>query len=500
MPEDLILAHDVGTSGTKSSIMNAEGAMVDSASCAHETDYGPGGVAEQDPEDWWSGVCANTCALMERHPEFRSRIAGIGISGQMLGCLALGDDGEALRPHMIHSDSRAGAEMERVRDTIGAEAIYRTTGNVLDPRSPLCKMLWLKNNEPDTYAYATRFLQAKDFIVGRMAGSFQTTDYSDAAHAHWLDIRKQVLARELFAELGLDAGKLPEAHASTDVVGTLCARAAEALGLPDGIPVVAGGGDGSCASVGAGAVRPGDIYCCIGTTAWIASVAAEPFIDPRMRVFNVPSLDGESCGVFGTVQAAGRSLDWAMELLGEEDFSRLDELLAAAPAGSDGLIFLPYLEGERSPIYDADARGVFFGIKATHARQHLLRATVEGVSFALRSVLEVIREQRPVEALRLIGGGGQSAVWRQMLADICDVETQGLSMRAADATSIGAAVAAGVGVGMFDDLAEGTEAISVVRSRKPDADLREIYERGFELYASLYPALKRAFARLQGDP
>ncbi|MFO7956833.1 MAG: FGGY-family carbohydrate kinase [Candidatus Brocadiia bacterium] len=499
MPEDLILAHDVGTSGTKSSLMDSLGMLLDSVASEHRTHYGPGGVAEQDPEDWWSGVRSNTRALIERHPEFRSRVAGIGVSGQMLGCLAVGADGEPLRPHMIHSDSRAGQEMELVREAVGAEAVYRTSGNVLDPRSPLCKMLWLKANEPEVYTGAARFLQAKDFIVGRMTGSFETTDYSDAAHAHWMDIRKQALARELVTELGLDPEKLPEPHGSTEVVGTLCGRAADALGLPDGIPVVAGGGDGSCASVGAGAVLTGDIYCCIGTTAWIASVADEPFIDERMRVFNLPSLDGRNCAVFGTVQAAGRSLDWAMELLGEEDFSRLDELLAAVPAGSDGLIFLPYLEGERSPIYDANARGVFFGIGPTHGREHFLRATVEGVSFALRSVLEVIRERRTVEVLRLIGGGGQSAVWRQMVADICCVETQELSTDAADATSIGAAVAAGVGVGMFDDLAEGTENINIGRRRKPDPELRETYDRQFELYDSLYPALKPAFARLQSS-
>lgn len=497
MPDDLILAHDVGTSGTKSSLMDAAGSLLDSASTPHRTRYGPGDAAEQDPEDWWAGVCANTRALMQRHPEWRARVAAIGVSGQMLGCLAVDAEGKPLRPHMTHSDARAGAQAERVENVIGADRVYRLTGNVLDPRSPLCKMLWMQDNEPDLYRRAAWYLQAKDFIVGRMTGSFATTDFSDAAHAQWLDIRRQTPAEAVLGELGLDAALLPEPHPSTDIVGALGPAAARAFDLPDGIPVAAGGGDGSCATVGAGAVRRGDTYCCLGTTAWIASVAHEPFIDPQMRVFNLPSLDGRGCAVYGTVQAAGRSVEWALELLGEEGFARLDELLAAVPPGCDGLVFLPYLEGERSPIYDANARGVFFGIEPTHGREHFLRATVEGVSFALRAVLEVIRERTPVREMRLIGGGGRSGAWRQVLADVCDVEVKEMSTGAADATSVGAALAAGVGVGMFADLAGGAASITASGCRRPDESVRPLYDRQFELYSSLYPALKCAFGRRQ---
>jgi xylulokinase len=398
---------------------------------------------------------------------------------------------------MIHADCRAAGPCELVRRRIGRDAIYKLTGNILDPRSSLCKVLWIKANEPQVYARTARFLQSKDYIVGRMTGSHDSTDYSDASHAQWLDIRAKSYAADVFAELGIELSKFPALHCSTDVVGKLTQAAAQALDLPAGIPVVAGGGDGSCASAGAGAVNIGDTYCCLGTTAWIAATTAEPLIDGQQRIFNVVALDGENNGVFGAVQAAGRSVDWIMDLLGETGFSRFDALLAGVQPGSEGLIFLPYLEGERSPIFDAAARGVFFGLSPLHRREHLLRATVEGVSFALRSVLEVMRESFAVPALRLIGGGAQSNLWQQLLANVCGVAIQTLSTQLADATSLGAAFAAGVGVGLFDGLPPAARTVEVTGERVADAALAERYDRSFRVYQTLYPQLKPVFTQLQ---
>jgi len=497
MSDPLILAHDVGTSGTKSSLVRPDGMIVASETSAHGTRFPRPGWAEQQPADWWEGVCRNTRALTARHSELRSNIVGIGASGHMLGCLPVDSEGNALRPCMIHSDCRAAGPCETVDNRIGREAIYRLTGNILDPRSSLCKVLWVKANEPDVYERTARFLQSKDYVVGRMIGSYDSTDYSDASHAQWLDIRSKSYAKDVFAELGIDPAKFPALFRSTDVVGKLTREAAEALGLSAGIPVVAGGGDGSCASVGAGAVNVGDTYCCLGTTAWIAATTAEPFIDSERRIFNVLALDGENNGVFGTVQAAGRSIDWAMDLLGETGFSRFDDLLATVRPGSEGLIFLPYLEGERSPIFDPNARGVFFGLSPAHRREHLLRATVEGVSFALRSVLEVMRESFAVPALRLIGGGGQSKLWQQLLADVCGVAIRTLSTQSADATSLGAAFAAGVGVGLFENLPQAAQTIEVTGERPTDAALAERYDTFFRVYQALYPRLEPVFAELQ---
>lgn len=379
MPNPLILAHDIGTSATKSALVRPDGEIMASQARAHPTRFPRRGWAEQQAGDWWEGVCWNTQALTAKHPELRSHIAVIGVSGHMLGCLPVDAEGKALRPCLIHSDCRATGPCGILRNQIGEEVIYEVTGNILDPRSSLCKVLWIQANEPHIYKHTARFLQSKDYIVGRLTGNYDSTDYSDASHAQWLNIAAKSYATDLFAELGIGLSKFPSLHRSTDVVGTLTRDAARALDLSTGIPVVAGGGDGSCASAGAGAVNIGDTYCCLGTTAWIAATTAKPLIDRQRRVFNVLALDGENNGVFGTVQAAGRSVNWAMDLLGETDFGRFDDLLADVQPGSEGLIFLPYLEGERSPIFDPDARGVFFGLSPLHRREHLLRATVEGV-------------------------------------------------------------------------------------------------------------------------
>jgi len=497
MPTDFILAHDIGTSGTKTSLVRPDGVVETSHSTPHGTRVPQPGWAEQDPADWWEGVCKNTRAVFDQRPELKGRIAAIGVSGQMMGLVSVDANGDVLRPSMIHSDCRAVEECRALADSVGAEALYRRTGNILDPRSSLCKILWMKNNEPGVLRRTARIVQSKDYIVGRMVGSFDTTDMSDASHAQFIDITRKAYIDDVFGELGIDAGKFPELHPSTDVVGKLTKAGAEELGLPEGVPVVAGGGDGACASVGAGAVGPGDTYCCIGTTAWISAAVAEPFIDEKRRIFSILALDGESCGLYGTIQCAGRSVEWVLDLLGEDGFDRFDELLNSVEPGSDGLIFLPYLEGERSPIFDSNARGVFFGITPEHGREHFVRATIEGVSFALRSVLDVIRESQSVSALRLIGGGGQSTVWQQLLADVCEVNVQMLSTQSADATSLGAAIAAGVGVGMFADLAEGVRTIAVTDQRPPDLSRSALYAKQYEIYGSLYPCLKPAFGRLQ---
>lgn len=496
MHDAVILAHDIGTSGTKTSLVRADGSIEDSRTSSHETTHARMGWAEQNAEDWWNGVCINTRALVEANPALTGRIAGIGLSGHMLGCLPVDADGCPLRPAMIHSDSRAADQFSLVSERVGDRGVYEKTGNILDPRSPLCKILWVKDNEPERYAQTHRFLQSKDFIVGRLTGSYTTTDYSDASHAQLLDVRARTYATDMLGELGVDVCKLPELHRATDVVGTLTAESAASMGLKPGIPVVAGGGDGSCANVGAGVVSSGEAYCCIGTTAWIACVANEPLIDPGARIFNIMALDGETYGIFGTIQSAGSSLEWAMQLLNEPDFSRFESLVSSTVAGSDGLIYLPYLDGERAPIWDTNARGVYFGIRPTHGRNHFLRATIEGVAFALRSVLEVFRETQAIPSVRIIGGGAQSAIWRDVLANACHASVQTLSAPPGDATSLGAAIAAGVGVGLFSSLAEGVRNIKVTRQTQPDETTAATYDELFEVFAALYPSLESTYALL----
>lgn len=490
MSKTIILAYDIGTSGVKTTIVRMDGTILDSATSTHQTFFPQPAWAEQEPEDWWIGACGNTIMLMEKHPEVREQIAAIGVSGHMLGCLPVDAKGNALRRCMIHSDARASKQFTFINHHIGMEKMYHMTGNILDPRSSLCKILWVKENEPEIYEHTSRFLQAKDYLVSRLTGNIDTTDFSDASHAQLIDIHKKDYDPDVFKELGLELIKFPSLHRGTDVVGSLSRKSAEALNLHEGIPVVAGGGDGACSNVGAGVVKPGDAYCCIGTTAWIAYSSVSPIIDPAQRIFNIMSLDGETYGVFGTIQSAGRSVQWVMDLFNEKSVKEFDKASAAIDAGSNGLIFLPYLEGERSPIFDPNAKGVFFGISPIHERRHFMRAVLEGVAFALRSVLDVYRETYNLSCIRVIGGGARSDVWRKIISNICDITVQTLTVPAEDATSLGAAIAAGVGVGLFSNIEEGTKHIAVKEQYSPEKQQTETYNKIYGIYHGLYPQLK----------
>jgi xylulokinase len=486
-----ILTFDIGTSAIKSILVSHEGRIIDSASYEYEVISRQWNWAEQNPDSWWEGACRVTHTLMERNPEAGKGIDIIGVSGHMLGCVPVDSGGRALRPAIIHADTRSSEEAEQIGKTVGRENLYRRTGCILSAQSSLAKILWLKRSEPETFAGTARFLQSKDFLTARLVGDIDSTDYSDASHAQVLDIHKKAYMTDVFAEFGLGAEKFPVIHKATDVIGRVTKTAASALGIPSGIPVIAGGGDGACANVGAGiTAKRRDVYCSIGTTAWIARSAAAPVIDEKARVFDIISLDGESFGVFGAMQAAGKSIDWARGLFNIESGAAFDEEAALSPPGSDGLVFLPYIDGERSPIFDARARGVFFNIDSHHRRSHFAKSVLEGVSCALRSILEVFRESDAVSELRLIGGGANSKLWRRILADILRAEAQVTNARADSITSLGVALAAGVSAGVYENLDEAASIVKVVDATAPLEENVAVYERLYDIYGRLYRQVK----------
>ncbi len=488
-----ILALDVGTSAVKASLVSTELKVIAEAAQRYPTQTPAPHCAEQDARDWWGAAVTAAKRLFEIHPEGANEVCAIGVSAHMLGLLPVDAQGEPLMPSLIHADTRAMAELAQVERTIGLERIYELTGNTLSPAVPLCKAMWLKANRPEIYARTARFLQAKDYLNFRLTGNLDTTDYSDASHGMLIDIRKREYLAEVFAELGLDASRFPALHRSTEVIGHLTAKAAAQLGLKRGIPVAAGGGDGACANVGAGIARTGDVYCSLGTTGWIACSMDAPYLDPQRRVFNILSLDGEHSGVFGTVESVGRSIDWAQKIYAPEGIGAMNALAEEIPAGSDGLVFLPYLQGERSPIFDPLARGVFFGLQPNHDRRYFARAVFEGVSYALAGIVDIMRERMPVEEMRIIGGGAKSALWRQILADAGRVRVWGVDASAAAATSLGAAAAAGVAVGAFNSLDEAVGRVGVTDCVDPNPENLEVYAERMRLYQMLYPLLKPAF-------
>lgn len=487
-----ILAIDVGTSAVKASLVADDLRIVAGASQAYPTHFPAPRCAEQRAQDWWEAARKAVQALAQADMLALQSVEAIAVSGHMMGMLPVDARGEPLTPSLIHADTRATAQMERVEALLGAERAYQQTGNTLSPSSTLCKALWLHNEHPDIARRCAKILQCKDYLNFRLTGELDVTDFSDASHAMLIDIHTRRYLADVFAELGLRGSLFPSLHRSTDVIGRLSPEAAAQLGLRAGIPVAAGGGDGACATVGAGIVRAGDAYCSLGTTAWIACSMDAPYLDPSRRVFNILALDGEHVGVFGTMQSAGRSIQWVQGLLQIDDVVELGQLAAKADALCDGLVFLPYLEGERSPIFDPQARGVFFGIRASHGREHFARAVFEGVSFALGSILDVLRERLPIQEIRIIGGGAKSELWRQMIANAGDVRICGIDVSAENATSLGAAAAAGVAAGWFPDVSCAAKRVQVTGRTFPDHTCAG-YRAQIHFYQSLYPLLKPAF-------
>lgn len=488
-----ILALDIGTSAVKASLVSSELKIIAEAAQSYATSFPGHHCVEQNAGDWWVAAVGAAHKLFEAYPEGADKVAAIGVSGHMLGLMPVDSEGNAIAPSMIHADMRAIAESDEIAAAVGREHIYYRTGNVLNASAPLCKALWLKKHRPEIYNKTARFLQAKDYLNFRLTGNMDTTDLSDSSHGMLIDIRSHRYLTEEFRELGLDESKFPQLHISTDIIGRLTDEAAAQIGLPAGIPVCAGGGDGACANVGAGIGRTGDVYCSLGTTGWIACNMDEPYLDEQIRVFNILSLDGKRSGVFGTVESVGRSIDWAQKIYAPEGILEMNRLAAEIKPGSEGLVFLPYLTGERSPIFDPMARGVFFGICADHDRRHFARAVFEGVSYALADIVDILREKMPIEEMRIIGGGAKSALWRQILADAGRVTIRGVDASADAATSLGAAAAAGAAAGIFHGIEGAVERIAMTDSTLPNPENQAVYAQRMELYRKLYPALKPAF-------
>lgn len=495
MTGSFFLTHDIGTGALKSALVDDELTVVASMSTPVETVRGPGGKAEQDPESWWGAACAHTRRLVERL-DSPSRIAAVAAGGHMLGLVCVDAAGMQVRPALIHADTRARNQAELLRERVGAEELYRRTGNVLDSRASIAKVLYLKQEEPESYGRTARFMQSKDFLVGRLVGSFDTTDYSDGAHGLLMDVHTRHYLTDVFSELGIDAGRFPAIRAGVDRAGVVCAEAARACGLAQGTPVVVGAGDGACAGVGAGCLLPGEAYCSFGTTAWIGHAVSGAVLDPKRQIFLVPGVTDDLVYRIGTIQNAGSAVRWALETFGA-DFEDLEAALSVIPAGSGGLLFLPYLTGERTPVWDADARGAYLGIDESHTRDHFLRAALEGVVFGLSAVLRLMQADGAVERLGFVGGGFRSGSWIGLVSDLFGVDLTTPPTAPEDAGCVGAAVAAAVGVGHLASVADAAAVRRHTHVASPRVEAHAAYESLFPLYEAGYERLKPIFHGLR---
>ena len=503
---DCLLAIDVGTTAAKVSLYGLDGGLLAAAAERYAPVRPRDGWCEQDPEVWWRSVCVAAARCMREAPQVR--VASVGVSGVMNGVVLVDEHGRSVRPALLHADLRSAAQARRLAAQVGLERVRAITGHRPEPYYTSAKLAWLHEVEPDAVRQARWCIQAKDYIRGRLTGAWGQTDPSDASLTGMYDLRAGRWSPDIIASLGIADRLLPRVLASGTISGAVHREAADALPLPVGTPVAIGAGDGACATVGAGAVSPGDTYHYLGGTSWIGSLtpAYVPESAPDLSVFS-----GATPGshvLYGTVQAAGSCIDWLLRLAGvgrptDADLAELERIAAAAPEGAKGLLFLPYLEGERAPIWDPSARGAFVGLTASHGRGEVARAVYEGVALALGSVLDRMREAGAEPAtVRLIGGGARSVLWRRILAAVYGRPVAVLE-RLSEATGAGAAVIAGIAAGLLEGWGAAGRFAPIALVEEPEAELARTYAEMAAIYARLYPALAdtfRALAALQRPP
>ena len=495
------LGIDVGTTAVKALVVDERGAVVGEAESPLEVSVPKPGWAEQDPSGWWQGtvdaVRAACAAAGVRSVE------AIGLSGQMHSSVLLDGSDTVLRPAILWNDVRTTAQCRFITETIGKTGLRRLVGNPALEGFTAPKLLWVRDEEPRLFDRARTVLLPKDYVRLLMTGE-KATEPSDAAGTLLFDIRRGRWSDEMLAALHLDPAMLPSVLGSASATGRLSPAAAEALGLRSGTPIVGGGADNAAAAVGSGVVGQGAMQTSIGTSGAVVAPIGRPRVDPGMRIHSFNHAVPDTWYLMGVVLSAGAALAWFRRAQAgpEGTAPAYDELIAEAagtPPGADGLTFLPYLTGERTPHADSNARGVFAGLHAGHERGHMVRAVLEGVTFALRDSLELMRRLR-VDAREAVavGGGARSAAWRQMQADVLGVPV--VTVGPSGGAPYGAAVLAATGSGGFTSVEEACRAwIRPLDRIEPDPDAAESYGLAYERYRKLYPRLKRHFVQHAQD-
>ena len=507
-----LLGLDLGTTGVKAALFAADdGRVLSTAFIEYPLFHPHPGWAEQDPADWWQATISaiRTCLVgAVRHNIQPEDVRGIGLSGQMHGVVLLDEHHQVLRPCIIWADQRSEAQCRWITERVGAARLIELVSNPALPGFSAPKLLWIRDNEPEIFARARLMLLPKDYIRFRLTGKL-AMEISDAAGTCLLDVKQGTWSHEVLKAIELDPALLPPIVAADAICGTITEEVAALTDLLAETPVAGGGADNACGAVGNGVVRSGLALVSIGTSGVVLAHAATPQVDlsgpvPRVHTFNhaVP----RAWYLMGVTQGAGLSLRWVRDNIGLperalERWTGLDayELLAkeaeAVPAGSEGLIFLPYLQGERTPHLDAYARGGWIGLTAGHDRRHLIRAVLEGVAFSLKDCFAIIREQGlPIEQVCATGGGAKSQLWRQIIADVLGVEL--VTTSASEGPAFGAALLAGVASGIYPSIQQACEnTVHVLERTAPRSGVEHIYAQAYETYRALYPALKPIISR-----
>ncbi len=491
-----LLGLDISTTGAKALLIDEKGAVIASHTTPQPISAPKPLWSEQDPADWWNGIASSIREALNAADVKGDDVAAIGLTGQMHGLTFLDVDGEVLRPAMLWNDQRTQAQCDEMTEKIGFERLIQLTGNRALTGFTAPKILWVRQHEPEVYAKGAHILLPKDYIRFKLTGDY-ATDLAGAAGTSLLNVAERQWSSEVVEALEIPIEWLPKVHEGPEITGTVNAAAAAATGLKVGTPVVGGGGDQAAQAVGVGAVQAGVVALTVGTSGVVFAPLASYAYEPQGRLHAFCHAAPGLWHFMGVMLSAAGSLQWYRDTLApNEDFGELVNEAADVPAGCDGLQFMPYLTGERTPHPDPLARGAFIGLTARHHRAHMTRSVLEGVAFGLRDSFELIKASeagRGIKQVRVSGGGARSPLWRQIMADILGVPL--VTVDALEGAAYGAALLAGVGADVWSDVVEATAAIQLGEETTPGPDQAR-YQAIYQVYRSLYPTLKDTFVKL----
>lgn len=484
-----LLGIDVSTTGVKALVIDADGAIIDSVTSPLHLSNPRPLWSEQQPHDWWEAAINSIQHVLREISAHE--VGAIGLTGQMHGLVLLDDDGVVLRPAILWNDQRCAAECDEIRARAGKERLIQISGNDALAGFTAPKILWVRNHEREVYDRASHVLLPKDYLRYRLTGEY-AMDKADGSGTLLFDLQKRDWSSEILEVLSIPRAWLPTTFEGPEITGRVMPRAAEATGLPGGTPVVAGGGDQSAQAVGVGAIRPGVLAVTLGTSGVVFAATEKPLVESQGRLHAFCHAVPERWHLMGVMLSAAGSLQWYRDAMCPNiSFDELVNEAARVAAGSDGLLFLPYLCGERTPHPDPLARGSFVGLTNRHTRAHLTRAVLEGVAFALKDIFFLMHDVglREIDQVRVSGGGAKSSVWRQILADV--LESELVTVNTTEGAAYGAALLAGVAAGIWPTVDSAcAQTIRVSDRVSPNVDNVSRYAEMYRHYQSLYPALR----------
>jgi xylulokinase len=493
---------DVGTSGTKALAINPQGKILAEASAGYPLHHPKPLWSEQDPEDWWQATVKVVRAVIKKAKLKPADVKAIGLSGQMHGSVFLDKSDKVIRPALLWNDQRTEAECAEIEKRAGGrKQLIKLVANPALTGFTAPKILWLRNHEPKNFARLAKVLLPKDEIRRRLTGEY-ATEVSDASGMLLLDVVKRKWSKQLLSKLELDENLLGTCHESEEVTGKLTKDSAKLLGLTTDCVVVGGAGDCAAGAVGNGIVKTGLLNTSLGTSGVVFAYSDQPQFDPEGRLHTFCHAVRGKWHMMGVTLCAGGSLQWfhdnicAFDQKGKSIYDQITQGAAKAPVGCEGLQFLPYLAGERTPHLDPQARGAFVGLTLSHTRDHLTRAIMEGVTYSLRDSFEIMSSLGvPVKQIRASGGGAKNPFWRQMQADVFGKPV--FAMVADEGAAYGVALLAAVGAGEYKDITEACAAtIKTADETKPNTQARRVYDQLFPVYQSLYRSLRDEFRKL----